>query len=184
MLLLEAFITYHATSFSKSLTSCIRSKRFSKYFLVDIVLEASKTDLKARDTLIEIRDLSVTKSTIDYTEGIDRLTSLCCMILGDTPPAPQVRFLGGGVSSGNEYNSGNTRRGSMLSGRSGGQHYNYGLQLDIERMFSRKIKVFDIENFQLTTECIVSTVLKVWIPPTVSSFPSPPIILSSSTRHP
>lgn len=110
--------------------------------------------------MIEIRDLSVTKNTVDFTEGIDRLAALCCIILGDTPPAPQVRFLGGGASGG-DYNSGSTRRGSMMSGRTGGQHYNYGLQLDIERMFSRKIKVFDIENLQLSSECILSTILKV-----------------------
>lgn len=51
-----------------------------------------------------------------------------------------------------------------MAGRSGGhnnQLYNYGLQLDIERMFSRKIKIFDLELLQLSTECILGTILKV-----------------------
>lgn len=127
-------------------------------------VEATRTDARARDVLIEIRDLLVTKSLLDFTETIDRLTSLCCFVLSETPPSAQVRLLGGGGTNsgqGNDYNSGSTRRGSMMTGRSQGQHYNYGLQLDIERMFSRKIKVFDTESLQLTTECILSTILKV-----------------------
>jgi hypothetical protein len=107
---------------------------------------------------------------IDFTETIDRLASLCCLVLSESPPSAQVRLLGGGggqnSGSGNDYNSGGTRRGSMMTGgrssmQGHGQHYNYGLQLDIERMFSRKIKVFDTESLQLNTECILSTILKV-----------------------
>jgi hypothetical protein len=133
-----------------------------------LFVEASRTDARARDVLIEIRDLLVTKSILDFAETVDRLTSLCCLVLSESPPSAQVRLLGGGANSGQgngDYNSGGTRRGSMMTGRSsmgqGGQHYNYGLQLDIERMFSRKIKVFDTESLQLTTECILSTILKV-----------------------
>jgi hypothetical protein len=132
--------------------------------------EASRTDSKAREVLIETRDLSVTKSVLDFTETIDHLTSLCCLVMNETPPTAQVRLLGGGTSgnnsgTGNDYNSGSNRRGSLMANRGatghGGQLYNYGLQLDIERMFSRKIKVFDLENLQLSTECILSTILKV-----------------------
>ncbi len=77
-------------------------------------------------------------------------------------------MLGGGVNNpgGNEYTSGGNRRGSLMASRSASSHtsqqlYNYGLQLDIERMFSRKIKIFDLENLQLSAESILGTILKV-----------------------
>ena len=64
--------------------------------------------------------------------------------------------------------SGGGRRSSMTSrGGTSGYHqggqpmYNYGLQLDIERMFSRKIKVYDIENLSLSLEGILGLVMKV-----------------------
>jgi hypothetical protein len=190
MLLLEAFITYHATTFSTKLRDCIRglltlSSHSDAYLIhsphltsptspLSLPPEASQTDTKARDVLIETRDLSVTKSVIKFTEAIDHLTALCCLVMNETPPTAQVRLLGGAggtnSGSGNDYSSsGSNRRGSLMSNRGGGgggashggQIYNYGLQLDIERMFSRKIKVYDVETFQLNTECILGTILKV-----------------------
>lgn len=38
--------------------------------------------------------------------------------------------------------------------------YNYGLQLDIERMFSKKVNVYDTETFSLNLECVLGVVMK------------------------
>jgi hypothetical protein len=64
--------------------------RFEIPLFVLICAEATQTDAKARDTLIEMRDLLVTPNLIAFIESIDRLTSLCCLILSEIPPAPQV----------------------------------------------------------------------------------------------
>lgn len=54
---------------------------------------------------------------------------------------------------------GPSRRASMRAANNQAT-YNYGLQLDIERMFSKKVNVFDTETFTLSLECVLAVVMK------------------------
>lgn len=134
------------------------------------------TDTRARNELIEPRDLSVSSAMIDVAVMADQLTTFCSIVLCEQPPAPQIRLLSSG-SGGNDSRGGSShgdvlggssRRGSV-GGRgqttygSGHRMSTYGVQLDIERMFSRKIKVFDQENMHLSLEGIISVVCKVCV---------------------
>ena len=53
---------------------------------------AAQTDTRARDTLIDPRDLTVTSHMVDFAQTADNLTLFCCVILNEAPPAPQVYF--------------------------------------------------------------------------------------------
>ena len=74
---LEAFIAYHADCLSDDLTSALR--------------DALLVDEQARDTVITIRDLSVTSATLSCAQSIDHLTLLSCCLLLENLPAPQIR---------------------------------------------------------------------------------------------
>lgn len=54
----------------------------------------------------------------------------------------------------------NQRRSSTTTH---GQGYHHALQLDIERMFSRKIRIYDYENLTLSLEIILNIVMKVLV---------------------
>lgn len=160
MILLEAFVVYRADKFSECMMTAIK--------------KGAMTDARARNELIEARDLNVSAAMIDVAAMADELTMLCCVLLCEQPPAPQIRLMGGdnadsrgGSSHGDALGSSSSGRRGSMAGRGpttyGGGHRmsNYGLQLDIERMFSRKIKVFDQENMHLTLESIMCIVCKV-----------------------
>lgn len=111
----------------------------------------------ARETLVGPRDLTVTPGTQAVVEEMNRLAILCSIVLGEMPPftAPQpmrpvaADWRGGGGSSSN------------LGGAASGQgQYHLQLQLDIERMFSRRIPVFCPENVSLNSDALMGAVLK------------------------
>ena len=149
---LEAFIVYHADVFSDNVTSSLR--------------EALRVDEKAVDTLITVRDLSVTPDTLNCAQIIDGLTLLSCCLMLENLPAPQIRSTnqnagdvrGSGDGSG-DGGGGAGRRASVRAANSQAM-YNYGLQLDIERMFSKKVNVFDADSFTLSLECVMGVVMK------------------------
>jgi hypothetical protein len=180
MILLEAFIVYRAEKFSEKMMEAMNRTYPCSQIVYHPLMDHSitvgaLTDAKARNELIEARDLTVSPTMIDLAVMADQLTTLCSIVLCEPPPAPQIRMMGGGNSGDSRGGSshgdvlgGSSRRGSV-GGRGsttyGSAHRmsSYGLQLDIERMFSRKIKVFDHENMQLSLECIISVVCKVWL---------------------
>ena len=156
---LEAFIVYHADIFSDKLAGSLR-----KALLVDD---------KARDTLITTRDLSVTPATLSCTSLIDNLTLLSCCLLLENLPAPQIRSVNlsaGDIRGSADFSdrdggsatSGSSRRASVRAANNQAM-YNYGLQLDIERMFSKKVNVFDADSYSLNLECVLGVVMKAGV---------------------
>jgi len=158
---LEAYIVYHADTFSEHMTSALQ--------------EALLVDDKAMDTLITVRDLAVTPATLKCAQVIDDLTLLSCCLMLENLPAPQIRSAnlnagdirgaGDGVveSSGG---GGASRRASVRATNSQAL-YNYGLQLDIERMFSKKVNVYDVDSFAMSLECVMGVVMKAAVKATM-----------------
>lgn len=113
-------------------------------------------DALARETLIGPRDLSVTPATHAVVEEINRLAILCSIVLGEMPPfnPPQpMRPMAP------DRHGGSGASGNNLGGVGQGQ-YHLQLQLDIERMFSRRIPVFYPENVSLCSDALMGAVLK------------------------
>ena len=127
--------------------------------------DALLVDEKAKETVISVRDLSVTQAVLTCAKSVDSLMLLSCCLLLEGLPAPQIRSSSlnssdaRGAGEDRETGSGPSRRASVRAANNQAM-YNYGLQLDIERMFSKKVNVFDTDNFSLCLECILGVVMK------------------------
>lgn len=115
-----------------------------------------EVDKKAQQVLISARDLGVSRGMHVVMREIDRLAVLCCVLLGELPPFNTPQQL---------RPTNFDRRGGVGSSSSGallgsGAHGHLQLQLDIERMFSRRICIFTSEAVALSMDALVGAVLK------------------------
>lgn len=113
----------------------------------------------SRETLLGPRDLSITSGTMTVVKEIDRLAILCAVILGEAPafnPPLQMRPIVPERRSNNVLGGAGSASASSL----GQGQYHLQLQLDIERMFSRRIVVYSPESVSLSSDALMSAILK------------------------
>lgn len=144
--LLDAFIKFHSRDMM-----CAAASLFSA---------ADAIDNRAVSELVLPRDLTLSSEMIEYTRRIDAFSLLCAILLNEAPPPPQIRAsIGDRDASSGGRRSSLTHRGPAASANSS-SFYHHGLHLDIERMFSRKIRIFDLDALDHTVESISGVLIK------------------------
>jgi hypothetical protein len=97
----------------------------------------------------------VSDEVITIGVAIDSLVVSCCVLLAEPPP--QLKVISGERNFGRQYNSAlqmQKQAGSRAS------QTGIGLQMDIERLFSEKIQIFQQDDLIPSVDSIVGTVLK------------------------
>lgn len=148
-MLLLAFIENRSADFSSGMSFALSMGR--------------NVDKLAQETLVSPRDLSVTPGTLAVVEEMNRLVVLCSIILGEMPSfnAPQpMRSLNSDRRAAGGLGGVGGVSGSNINGGLGQGQYHLQLQLDIERMFSRRIPVFCPDNVSLSIDALIGAILK------------------------
>lgn len=142
--LLIAFVDHNATHaityISESVTKAINS-----YPLPSITVGASASDvhidgIDSRLMSTFLSSLEVSHEVIHFIEYLDHILTSCCVLLSEQPPQVKVTTTDDRIP----MNRRATARQSMMGARGTmGGRAEVGLQLDIERLFAQKIKIFD-----------------------------------------
>jgi len=145
--LLTTFID-HNTSQALSYISESILKTVSSNPLPPITIGTTSSDVQiegvdSRVTSTFLSSLKVSFEIIDFVVYLDHVLTSCCVILGETPPQIKLTATDDRLT----MNRRGTARQSMMGSRGSimGARAEVGLQLDIERLFAQKIKIYDKE---------------------------------------
>ncbi len=91
--------------------------------------------------------IHLSRSSLKFATFLDQFLQICCLFLNEQPPSPPT-------------GRDNGRRASTIR-QSSANHLSNHLQMDIDRLFAAKIRVFDEVPSDFSTEFLTNTVLKV-----------------------
>ena len=92
---------------------------------------------------------TVSPALVHVVEDFDRLSVACCVLLGETPPPHKAFTVERDLYKRNVNRKGQGKRG--------------GVQLDIDRLFSTKIEVFEVDQITLSSEAVLRVVSKAML---------------------
>lgn len=115
------------------------------------MVSATVRQSKSRSRVEDETRLTIGEEVIEIVRVIDEMAIQCCIMLSEPPPSTQARL---GISL---MERDIARRAVHKQGQTGLGH---GVQFDIERLFSTRIKVFDCKTLQPTLDSIMGTILK------------------------
>mmetsp|Transcript_40414 Transcript_40414/g.41229 ORF Transcript_40414/g.41229 Transcript_40414/m.41229 type:complete len:230 (-) Transcript_40414:31-720(-) len=122
----------------------------------------------------EEQRVRVGEHVVKLARTLDDVALLCCVLLGDSPPTNQARL---GLSS---MERDITRRAAAMGSSN---THGHGLQFDIDRLFSTRIKVFDYKSLSPSMDSIISTIIKASLKACQEMIRSlPPLSLSTHTQ--
>lgn len=110
---------------------------------------------KSSRNSLTLDNFSISPRTVLMAQALDALSTICCVLLSETPPQARATSTGS-TGAGNAY-----RRASLGAGGAGGGAVS-SLQLDIERLFTQKVKIFenDVTALVPTLDTIVGSAIK------------------------
>jgi hypothetical protein len=169
--LLLTFVEHNANHAMTYISDGV-AKAASSYPLPAISVGTSASDVHidgvdSRLMSTFLSSLKVSLEVVHFIEYLDHLLTSCCVLLSEQPPQAKVTTIDDRIP----MNRRATARQSMMGTRGSimGARAEVGLQLDIERLFAQKIKIFDKDAILATLqtgsilEATIFTVLKAII---------------------
>jgi hypothetical protein len=161
--LLTTFIDHNASQafsyISESILKAVSSHPLPPITLGTNSSEVQVEGLDSRVISAFLSSLKVSFEVIDLIVYLDHLLTSCCVILAESPPQIKLTATDDRLT----MNRRGSTRQSMMGSRGSimGVRAEVGLQLDIERLFAQKIKIFDKEAIigALNTGTILETAL-------------------------